>query len=474
LRVLSNCGEIGVVGPLNTARNGCIGYQQRMGGYLTILIVEDDRSLREFLRTVLETEGHVCKLAGDFQTAITNLQQDHFDLALIDIYLARENGLELLRRVKQIQPDCACVMMTARASLETVTASMTDGALEYIGKPIQIPDLLSLVRRVHGSVGGPAGESDQQQIESAIVGQSQKMLEVYRSIARVAPTDATVLITGPSGSGKELVARAIHQHSKRGRMPFVAINCAAMPETMLESELFGHEKGAFTGAVNVGRGVFETSKGGTLFLDEIGETSAGFQVKILRALQEKEVRRLGSSVSIAVDVRILAATNANLEQLMREKKFREDLYYRLTVVQIAVPSLAERGEDIPLLARHFLQQFNRANLRQVRIRKEAVEELAKMEWPGNVRQLQNAIDRAAIFSTTDEITTHDLQAISATEPTVKSQTETLRDAEKQQILRVLKDTNGNRSLAARRLGIERKTLYKKARRLGIDLDISEP
>ena len=447
---------------------------QRMGGYLTILIVEDDRSLREFLRTVLATEGYVCKLAPDVASAEAILREERCGLALIDIYLAGENGLELLRRIKQIQPDCACVMMTARASLETVTTSMTDGALEYIGKPIQIPDLLSLVRRVQDRVGGPAGESNQQQIESAIVGQSQKMLEVYRAIARVAPTDATVLITGPSGSGKELVARAIHQHSKRARMSFVAINCAAMPETMLESELFGHEKGAFTGAVNVGRGVFETSKGGTLFLDEIGETSAGFQVKILRALQEKEIRRLGSSVSIPVDVRILAATNADLQQLMREKKFREDLYYRLTVVRIAVPSLAERREDIPLLARHFLEEFNRANQRQVRIRNEAVEELAKMEWPGNVRQLQNAIERATIFSITNEITADDLQAISTLEHTVRSQTETLRDAEKQQILRVLKDTGGNRSLAARRLGIERKTLYKKARRLGINLDTNEP
>jgi transcriptional regulator with PAS, ATPase and Fis domain len=292
----------------------------------------------------------------------------------------------------------------------------------------------------------------------------------------VAPTDATVLITGPSGAGKELVARAIHEHSKRSRMSFTAINCAALPETILESELFGHEKGAFTGAVNLGRGLFETSKGGTLFLDEIGETSPGFQVKILRVLQEKEIRRLGSSTSIPVDVRILAATNSDLPAMVRQKKFRDDLYYRLSVIQIAVPSLAERLEDLPLLVRHFLDKFNRTNQRQVQIRKEAVEQLTRMEWPGNVRELENFIERAAIFSRTGEITADDIGSLSARlsvgaqeEALRTPQAETLRDKEKEQILRVLRDTRGNRSLAARRLGIERKTLYKKARRLGIDL-----
>jgi DNA-binding NtrC family response regulator len=444
---------------------------------LTILVVEDDRSLREFLRSVLEAEGYICRVAPDSQAAETILQQAHCDVALLDIYLAGESGLELLKRLKRLQPDCECVMMTARASLETVTTSIADGALEYLGKPILISDLLALLRRIYDRLKPQAREEPtEQQPESAIIGNGPKMLEVYRAIARVAPTDATVLITGPSGAGKELVARAIHEHSKRSRMSFTAINCAALPETILESELFGHEKGAFTGAVNLGRGLFETSKGGTLFLDEIGETSPGFQVKILRVLQEKEIRRLGSSTSIPVDVRILAATNSDLPAMVRQKKFRDDLYYRLSVIQIAVPSLAERLEDLPLLVRHFLDKFNRTNQRQVQIRKEAVEQLTRMEWPGNVRELENFIERAAIFSRTGEITADDIGSLSARlsvgaqeEALRTPQAETLRDKEKEQILRVLRDTRGNRSLAARRLGIERKTLYKKARRLGIDL-----
>ena len=264
-----------------------------MPGHLTILILEDDRSLRDFLRSVLEAESYTCKLASDCPSAEAILEHEHCNLALIDIYLAGESGMEFLKRARLLQPDCKCVMMTARASLETVTASIADGAIEYLGKPILIADLLALVQRVAAvhKKPTPLEPPNEQPIESAIVGKSPRMLEVYRAVARVAPTDASVLITGPSGAGKELVARAIHDHSKRSHMPFTAINCAALPETMLESELFGHEKGAFTGAVNIGRGLFETGKGGTLFLDEIGETSAAFQVKILRALQEKQIRR---------------------------------------------------------------------------------------------------------------------------------------------------------------------------------------
>lgn len=445
---------------------------------LNILVLDDDRSVRELLRNVLEAEGYSCQVAADSQTAETILRRERCDLALIDIYLGTENGLEVLQRLKAIRPDCECVMMTAQATVETVTRSVAEGALEYLGKPILIPDLLALVRRIAGHRGQSqvTAEPEEQQPESAIIGKSPKILEVYRAIARVASTDATVLITGSSGTGKELVARAIHQHSQRASMPFTALNCAALPETMLEDELFGHEKGAFTGADSMRRGLFESSKGGTLFLDEIGETSLAFQVKMLRVLQEKQIRRLGSSTSILVDARILAATNADLPAMVREKNFREDLYYRLSVVQIAIPALKERREDIPLLARHFLNRFNQANRREVRMRKETMERLTQMEFPGNVRELENLIERAAIFSGTGEITIDDLEKQRAHPPPESAEiaptrpSETLRDAEKQQILRVLREAGGNRSLAARRLGIERKTLYKKARRLGIDLD----
>lgn len=450
-----------------------------MAAPLNILVLDDDRSVRELLRNVLEAEGYACQVAADSQTAETILRRERCDLVLIDIYLGADNGLEVLQRLKAIQQDCECVMMTAQATVETVTRSVAEGALEYLGKPILIPDLLALVRRIagHRSQSPVTAEPEEQQPESAIIGKSPKILEVYRAIARVAPTDATVLITGPSGTGKELVARAIHQHSPRASMPFTALNCAALPETMLESELFGYERGAFTGADSMRRGLFEISKGRTLFLDEIGETSLAFQVKMLRVLQERQIRRLGSSTSIPVDVRILAATNADLPAMVREKNFREDLYYRLSVVQIAVPALSERREDIPLLARHFLNKFNRANRREVRMRKETIERLAQMEFPGNVRELENLIERAAIFSGTGEITIDDLEkqrghvpSDKPTEIAAARPSETLRDTEKEQILRVLREAGGNRSLAARRLGIERKTLYKKARRLGIDLD----
>ena len=452
-----------------------------MGTLRDILIVDDDLSFCQFLRKVLQAEGYQCKSAPDADTAENILRQDHCDVAFIDIYLGGENGIDLLRRLKAIQPDCECVMMTAQASLETVTRAVAEGALEYVGKPILIPDLLALLRRIEGrrnqwTLKGPA----EIQPRSAMVGKSPKMLEVYRAIARVAPTDATVLITGPSGTGKELVARAIHEHSKRSHMPFTAVNCAAIPETMLESELFGHEKGAFTGAANVRRGLFESSKGGTLFLDEIGETCASFQVKMLRVLQDRQIRRLGSNTLIPVDVRILSATNADLGALVRDKRFREDLYYRLCVVQIVMPSLADRREDIPSLVHHFVDQFNTANKRQVRVAQKIVERLAQMDWPGNVRELQNVIERAAIFAHADEITVDDIEnqraqllPSAADENSARHSAETLRETEKEQILRIWKEAGGNRSLAARRLGIERKTLYQKAKRLGIDLGVKE-
>ena len=300
------------------------------------------------------------------------------------------------------------------------------------------------------------------------------MLEVYRSIARVAPTDATVLIVGPSGSGKERVARAIHAHSKRASKPMTAINCGALAESVLESELFGHEKGAFTGADSARRGLFESSNGGTIFLDEISETTPGFQVKLLRVLQERQVRRLGSNTYMPVDVRILAATNADIGERIRAKQFREDLYYRLSVMTIHLPALEERREDIPLLVRHFLTGFNERNARQVTLNEEATGLLMRMAWPGNVRELENLIERAAILSTTGEISAEDIEQASGagalSGAKVEEPATTLKEVERQQIMRALREAQGNRSLAARKLGIERKTLYKKARRLGIDLD----
>ena len=289
-----------------------------------ILVVDDDRATRQWLCSVLNAEGYVCHPARNTQEAEDFLRRQEVQLALVDIYLGDANGVEFLRRIKAIQPDCDCVMMTAHASVETMAQSVKDGAVEYLGKPLRIDDLLQLVRhlevrRQNRSSGSAVAEEAEPEgyAGTAIVGRSPRMVEVYRSIARVAPTDATVLIVGPSGSGKERVARAIHAHSQRARKMMTAINCGALAESVLESELFGHERGAFTGAETVRRGVFENSDGGTIFLDEISETTPGFQVKLLRVLQERQVRRLGSNTDIPVDVRIIAATNADLGERIR-------------------------------------------------------------------------------------------------------------------------------------------------------------
>jgi len=448
---------------------------------MEILVVDDDKATRQWLCSVLNAEGYICHAARDTQEAEEVLRRGKVQLALVDIYLREANGVEFLRVIKGLQPDCDCVMMTAHASVETMAQSVKDGAVEYLGKPLRIDELLGLVGRLENRRqsrlrgGDVATEGEPEGFAgTAIIGRSPRMLEVYRSIARVAPTDATVLIVGASGSGKERVARAIHAHSQRAHKPITAINCGALSESVLESELFGHEKGAFTGAETARRGLFENSNGGTIFLDEISETTSGFQVKLLRVLQEKQVLRVGSNTYTPVDVRILAATNADLGERIRAKQFREDLYYRLSVVTIRLPSLEERREDIPLLVRHFLTRFNERNARQSTVSEEAISMLTRMAWPGNVRELENLIERAAILSTTGEITSEDVErakgsgAISSV--AIEDSGTTLKGAERQQIVRALHEADGNRSLAARNLGIERKTLYKKAERLGIDLD----
>jgi DNA-binding NtrC family response regulator len=448
---------------------------------MEILVVDDDQATRQWIGSVLEAEGYICHRARNRQEAESFLHRGEVDLALVDIYLGADNGVDFLRNIKTLQPDCDCVMMTAHASVETMARAVKDGATEYLGKPLRIDDLLALVRRLESRRQSRSNARDVvEEVEpegfagTAIVGRSPRMLEVYRSIARVAPTDATVLIVGPSGSGKERVARAIHAHSRRATKLMTAINCGALAESVLESELFGHEKGAFTGAETVRRGLFENSNGGTIFLDEISETTPGFQVKLLRVLQERQIRRLGSNTDMPVDVRVLAATNADLGERIRAKQFREDLYYRLSVVTIHLPSLEERREDIPLLVRHFLARFNERNARQVTVREEATQLLARMAWPGNVRELENLIERAAILSTTEEITAEDIERASGAGALsgvkIEEAATTLKGAERQQIVRALREAAGNRSLAARNLGIERKTLYKKARRLGVDLD----
>src|SRR5882762_9530411 len=310
---------------------------------LRVLVVDDDKSICRWLNAVLTADGYECRAARSVEDAEPLLREGPIDLALLDIYIGQANGIEFLEKLKTLQPECKCVVMTAHASVETVARSVAGGALEYLSKPLLIDELLALLRRLTGPRKIPRhAPKDSFAPESAIVGRSPKMLEVYRAVARVAPSTANVLITGASGSGKELVARAIHAHSARAEMAFSLINCGSFPETILESELFGHEKGAFTGADTSRRGLFEATNGGTIFLDEISETSLSFQVKLLRVLQEQKVRRVGSNTFLPIDVRIVAATNKDLGALIRAGQFREDLYYRLSVLTIQVPSLEER------------------------------------------------------------------------------------------------------------------------------------
>lgn len=381
-----------------------------MGDQLQVLIVDNDKSICRWLNAVLTAEGYKCRVTQSVEEAEPLLHEVPIDVALLDIYLGGANGLDFLEKLKVAQPRCNCVMMSSHPSVETVARSVAAGALEYVSKPLLIDELLALLRKIGGGRQSPSTlAKDDLSPQSTMVGRSPKMMEVYRAIARIGPSSANVLISGARGTGKELVARAIHAHSRRAGMPFTPVNCGSFPEMLLERELFGHEKGGFTGADSNHSGLFEATDGGTLFLDEISETNLSFQVKLLRVVQEQQIRRFGSNTLIPVNVRILAATNKDLSPLIRTGQFREDLYRRLSEVTIQIPSLDERSEDIPLLVRHFLECFNRRNERQVRISEDAVRLLTSMRWPGNVRELENLFERLAIFTATDEITAEQVE-----------------------------------------------------------------
>jgi DNA-binding NtrC family response regulator len=456
---------------------------------LRVLVVDDDRATGLFLRSAFMAQGHECATANSPEQAEAYVREHDVDLLLLDIYLGAANGIDLLGRLRAFLHRAYCVIMTAHVSVETAARSVSEGAIEYQGKPILLDELAAIVQRAQ-AYRAKLSETREPQLPaeppvSSIIGRSAKMLEIYRTIARVAPSNAHVLITGASGTGKELVARAIHDYSKRADKPFTPVNCGSLTETILESELFGHEKGAFTGADTSRKGLIEATDGGTLFLDEITETSLSFQVKLLRFIQEQQVRRLGANKYIPVDVRVLAASNRDPHAMVSAGQFRGDLFYRLSVVQILLPTLEERRDDIPLLVEHFLRQFNARNGQQVRMEPDAVKNLAGLKWPGNVRELENMVQRLAIFAPAGLVTVSDLdrikppsvetEAVAASGVSVAATAATerrldrLADLEREHIQRVLKETAGNRSEAARRLGIERKTLYKKATRLGIDL-----
>lgn len=456
-----------------------------MSAQLKVLVVDDDAVACDLLKEVLEKEGYVVDLAGGGEEAIRKGKKTHFDVVLADVRMPDVDGLEVLRTFKTSFPETIVMVMTAFGSIETAIEAIKDGAYDYVSKPFKIDEIRITIKRalerrrlLQENLRFRQEIKDRHRVEH-MVGTSARMLDVYKAVARVAASRSTVLIRGESGTGKELIARAIHYNSPRADRPFVAIDCGALAETLLESELFGHVKGAFTGAISSKRGLFEQAHGGTCFLDEIGDISHNTQAKLLRVLEEHEIKRVGGTESLKVDVRVIAATNKDLEGMVREAKFREDLYYRLNVVTIALPPLRDRREDIPLLATHFLRKYAEENNKRIsHVSIEAVTLLEEYTWPGNVRELENVIERAVALTANPVLLPEDLpsklrESLGDPKGARLTRPLTLREVERRHIERVLKEAKGNKKLAAQLLGINRRTLYRIAKRYGLDLGPGE-
>lgn len=435
-----------------------------------LLVVEDDNAVRNNIVTCLELEGFNVDAVGSTREALAKLQDGGYPIVLSDIYLDERTGLDVLNAARTSNPDCAVILMSGRGSMETVMAATRGGAFDYLAKPFDLEDMVEKIRRAEASLQEP--EEKETRIDDIpdtdMIGSSSHMVEIFKVIAKVAPTDATLLIEGETGTGKELIARLIHRYSRRAEKPFVAVDCGSIPPSLLESELFGALKGSFTGADRDRVGVFEAANGGTIFLDEIGDIDVNFQSKLLRVLQEREIRPLGSPRSKPIDVRIVAATNKNVRQLVEQGKFREDLWFRLDVVRVEIPALRERRGDVPLLAQTFLDRYNgRYNTRAI-LTESGVKALDSYTWPGNVRQLQHLMERLVILAPQgriDESAVNDSIAFSEGKDAAG---DTLEDAKVEQIRKVLAATGGNKSKAAKILGIERKTLYRLIDRFGLD------
>jgi DNA-binding NtrC family response regulator len=448
-----------------------------------ILIAEDEKNQRDLLEGFLEKEGFSVEAVANGREALQRLERYFFDLALIDYKMPEFDGLQTLREIRKLYPDFPVVMMTAYGTVETAVASMKEGALDYLTKPIDLDELLLMLQKViERSTLLRENKELKAQLQERyafthILYGSPKMEEVMGLVARVAPSQATVLIRGESGTGKELIANAIHYASPRSGKHWVKVSCAAIPETLLESELFGHEKGAFTGATQRRIGRFEEADGGSIFLDEIGDLSPSTQVKLLRVLQDKEFQRLGSNTNLRTDVRVITATHRNLEEAITKGLFREDLYYRLNVISIALPPLRERREDIPLLIGHFLKKYSEENRKSISdISKEARALLLRYPYPGNVRELENLIERAVILCRGEMITTQDLpfhlkeeksEALWESSKKGKSLPESLEEIERDSILRALHEHQGVQTKAAESLGISERVLRYKMKKYGM-------
>jgi two-component system NtrC family response regulator len=448
-----------------------------------ILIAEDEKTQRDLLEGFLKKEGFPVEAAANGREALQRLEGDFFDMALIDYKMPELDGLQTLREIRKLYPDLPVVMMTAYGTVETAVASMKEGALDYLTKPIDLDELLLMLQKVtERSTLIRENKELRAQLQERhafthIVYESSKMEEVMGMVARVAPSQATVLIRGESGTGKELVANAIHYASPRSRRPLMKVSCAAIPETLLESELFGHEKGAFTGATQKRIGRFEEAEGGSIFLDEIGDLSPSTQVKLLRILQDKEFQRLGSNFNLKTDVRVIAATHRNLEEAIKKGLFREDLYYRLNVISIVLPPLRERRDDVPLLIDHFLKKYSKANQKSISdISKEARALLLRYPYPGNIRELENLIERAVVLCRGEIITSQDLPFHLKEEKSEngwesskkeKSLPESLGEMERDSILKALHQHEGVQTKAAESLGISERVLRYKMRKYQI-------
>jgi DNA-binding NtrC family response regulator len=448
---------------------------------LNILVVEDGQSQREMLRDFLGQEGHEIAEAENGDEAIRKIHGGHFDLILLDYKMPRMDGLEVLERVKGINPEIDIVMMTAYGTIETAVDAMKAGAVDYITKPVDLDELLILIDRIserrtlireneilREKLWKKGVTADQ------IIYQNSKMEELINMVGRVASSRATVLIQGESGTGKELFARLIHKMSPRSDKPMIVVNCSALPETLLESELFGHEKGAFTGATARRKGRFEEADGGSLFLDEIGELSLPVQVKLLRFLQEREFQRLGGNQTIRSDVRIISATNRDLNEKVEKGLFRDDLYYRLNVVVMDIPPLRERKEDVPFLVKHFIHRFSEENKKDIQgVSSEAMDTLLKYDYPGNVRELENIIERASVIARDPvismrdlpfrEVPSHRIDDYKGEGASMKDSIETL---ESQLIEQALEEAHNNQTKAAEILGISERTLRYKMKKYG--------
>jgi DNA-binding NtrC family response regulator len=456
---------------------------------LRILFADDEKSLQEFMRSELPRLGHEVTVCPDGKAALKALEKSTFDAAILDLRMPGMTGIEVLEQLKQVAPDIEAIVMTGHASMETAIEAVRLGAFDYITKPCKLSEIEAVLHKVvekrdlkHKNL---ALQSRVKAAEgpTVLVGESPPMAGVHRLIATVAPTESTVLILGETGTGKELAARILWQQSKRSEMPFVPVNCGALSENLVESELFGHRKGAFTSADRDHKGLFEVANGGTLFLDEVGELNKNIQVKLLRFLESGEIRRVGETEPFRTDVRVLCATNRDLRTMIKDDQFREDLYFRINTFEIRLPALRERRSDIPALARHLLSRAARRPIEQVEdlLTPEAIDVLLEHDWPGNVRELANVMEHAYIIAGGQKLTPehlpHHIRPIPAGPPTLTltpgpstpaASARTLREIEMEHVLRVLEKHGGNKPAAAAELGISLKTLYNKLNQLHED------